>query len=187
MPPDNRGRIADADVASLKEFRRIINKTFAVNLAKSGTITASNTRGNDAAFAPGKILDGDRKTYWSTDDDVHTPEFTVAFPKPVSFNVVELREALPLGQRVEAFVVETMQNGKWVDYSKGSAIGNRCLLRGKPVTAEQVRVRITGCPSARQLRNSACMRRRNSGAVGRLLRHRAESSNTFRQILGLVM
>ena len=146
VPPDNRGRIADADIASLKEYRRIIDKTFAVNLAKSGTITASNTRGNDAAFAPGNMLDGDRKTYWATDDDVHTPEFTVAFPKPVSFNVVELREALPLGQRVEAFTVEIRQDGKWVEYAKGSAIGNRCLLRGKVAAADQVRVRITGCP-----------------------------------------
>ena len=146
VPPDNRGRIADADIASLKEFHRIITKTFAVNLAKRAKITASNTRGNDPAFAPGKMLDGDRKTYWSTDDAIHTPEFTAAFPKPVSFNVVELREALPLGQRVAAFTIETMQNGKWVEYAKGSSIGNRCLLRGKPITADQVRVHITDCP-----------------------------------------
>ena len=70
----------------------------------------------------------------------------MAFPKPVSFNVVELREALPLGQRVEAFTVETRQDGKWVEYAKGSAVGSRCLLRGKSVAADRVRVRITDCP-----------------------------------------
>jgi alpha-L-fucosidase len=146
LPPDNRGRIADADIASLKEYRRIIDQTFAVNLAKDGKITASNTRGNDPMFGPEKMLDGDRKTYWSTDDDVHTPEFTAVLPKPVSFNVIELREALPLGQRVESFTVEVMQNGAWVEFAKGSSIGNRCLLREKAVTTDQVRVKITGCP-----------------------------------------
>ncbi len=146
VPPDNRGRIADADVKSLTEYHRIISETFAVNLAKNAAITASNTRGNDAAFAPTQLFDGNKKTYWATDDDVHTPEFTAVMPKPVSFNVVELREYLPLGQRVDGFTIEFMQDGKWVQYTKGSSIGNRYLFRGPAVTTEQVRVRITGCP-----------------------------------------
>jgi alpha-L-fucosidase len=146
LPPDSRGRIADADIASLKEYRRIIDQTFAVNLARGGTITASNTRGDDPAFSPSNMLDGDRKTYWATDDAEHTPEFAVKLAKAVSFSVIELREALPLGQRVAAFIVEVMQDGKWVKYADGSSIGNRCLLRGKPVSTDQVRVKITACP-----------------------------------------
>ncbi len=146
LPPDNRGRIPDADIASLKEYRRIIDQTFAVNLAKSATITASNTRGSDPAFGPAKMFDGDKTTYWATDDDVHTPEFTAVWPTPVTFNVIDLREYLPLGQRVDAFAIDTMQDGKWTDYASGSSIGNRCLLRGRPVTTDHVRVRITGCP-----------------------------------------
>jgi alpha-L-fucosidase len=146
VPPDRRGRIADADIASLKEYRRIIDQTFAMNFARGGTITASNTRGNAPAFAAANMLDGDRKTYWATDDEVHTPEFTVTLPKAVSFNVVELREALPLGQRIEAFTVEVMKDGQWAPYTNGSSIGNRCLLRCDPVTTDQVRVKITSCP-----------------------------------------
>jgi alpha-L-fucosidase len=146
VPPDSRGRIADADVESLKEFRRIIDQTFAVNLAKDAEITASNTRGNSPAFAAKNMLDGDRKTYWCSDDDVHTPEFTVKFAKPATFNVIELREALPLGQRVAGFAVDVMNDGQWTEYAQGSAIGNRLLLRGKAVTAQAVRVRITDCP-----------------------------------------
>jgi alpha-L-fucosidase len=146
LPPDNRGRTPDADVASLKEFRRIIDETFAENLAKGATITASNTRGNDPTYATAQLLDGNKKTYWASDDDVHTPEFTAVFPQPVSFNVVDLREYLPLGQRVDGFTVEIKQDGQWKEYCKGSSIGNRYLQRGATVTTEQVRVRITGCP-----------------------------------------
>ena len=146
VPPDNRGRITDADEASLKEFHRIIAETFAVNLAKSATLTASSTRGNDSTFAPGRMVDDDKKTFWATDDDIHTPEFTATFPQPVTFNVVDLREYLPLGQRIDGFAVEFIKDGHWVEFASGSSIGNRRLLRGAAVTTNQVRVRITGCP-----------------------------------------
>jgi len=146
VPPDTRGRIGDADVANLKAFRKIIDETFAENLAKGATITATNTRDNGAAYTPALMLDGNKNTYWATDDAVHTPEFTAALPQPASFNVVELREYLPLGQRVDGFTVEIKQGEKWVEYAKGSSIGNRCLLRGPAVTTDQVRVRITSCP-----------------------------------------
>jgi alpha-L-fucosidase len=146
VPPDSRGRIADADIASLTEYRRIIDQTFATNLAKSGTLTASNTRGNDAAFSPANMLDGDRSTYWATDDgQINRPEFSIKWKQPVTFNVIDLRECLPLGVRVSGFTIETMADGKWTEYAKGSSIGNRCLLRGKPVTTDQLRVRITDC------------------------------------------
>ena len=145
VPPDRRGRIADADIASLKEYHRIIDQTFAVNFARRDD-RGEQTRGNAPAFAAANMLDGDRKTYWATDDEVHTPEFTVTLPKAVSFNVVELREALPLGQRVAAFTVEVMKDGQWTAYTSGSSIGNRCLLRGGAVTTDQVRVKITSCP-----------------------------------------
>jgi alpha-L-fucosidase len=146
VPPDNRGRIADADIASLKEYRRILDQTFAVNLARSAAITASNTRGNDPAFAPSQMLDGSKSTYWATDDDVHRPEFTLVWQHPVTFNVIDLREYLPLGQRVDGFAVQIMADGKWTEYARGSSIGNRCLIRGSSVTTDQVRVQITGCP-----------------------------------------
>ena len=63
LPPDRRGRIHENDVASLREFRRILDATFAMNLAQGAKLTASNTRGgDDAKFAAQNLLDGDRDT-----------------------------------------------------------------------------------------------------------------------------
>ena len=45
IPPDRRGIIHENDIKSLREFRRILDATFAVNLAKEAQLTASNTRG----------------------------------------------------------------------------------------------------------------------------------------------
>jgi len=64
----------------------------------------------------------------------------------VTFNVVELREYLPLGQRIEGFAVDQWKDGEWQEFAKGTSIGNRRLLRAAPVTTERVRLRITKAP-----------------------------------------
>ncbi len=71
LPPDRRGRIPENDAQSLREFRQIIDATFATNLAVGARVGASNSRGGgrDRRFVPGNVLDGSRITYWATDDD----------------------------------------------------------------------------------------------------------------------
>lgn len=146
IPPDRRGRIADPDVRSLQAFRRHLDATFARDLAAGAKAAASNTRGGLARFGPGKVLDADRATYWTTDDAATTPELTLDLPTAVTFNVVSLREFLPLGQRVEAFALDAWQDGAWREVAKGTSIGNRRLLRLAPVTTTRVRLRITRAP-----------------------------------------
>jgi alpha-L-fucosidase len=150
LPPDRRGRIHDNDVQSLREFHRTLEATFAINLAAKAKITASNTRAGAKQFAPEHLLDQNRDTYWSTDDGLTTPEVTLSFRKPISFNMVSLREYLPLGQRVEAFTLEASENGSWKQFAAGTSIGNHRLIRGDSMTADKVRLRITKsavCPA----------------------------------------
>jgi alpha-L-fucosidase len=148
LPPDRRGRIPDADVQSLREFHRIIESTFANNLAAGSKISASNTRGGggDSRFAPQNVLDGKRATYWATDDAVTTPELILDLGKEVTFNVVRLREFLPLGQRIEAFALDQWKNGQWIEFASGTSIGNCRLIRGATITTGKVRLRITQSP-----------------------------------------
>lgn len=149
LPPNRRGRIPDRDVASLREFRKIIDQTFAVNLAKPAKVEPSNVRGTGTAFGPATLLDDDRQTYWTADDDVTSPTVSFVLPKPVTFNVVSLREYLPLGQRVRHWALEQWQDGAWAEFAKGASIGNRRLWRGAPITTTRVRLRIDGpvCPA----------------------------------------
>ena len=100
------------------------------------------------------MLDRKRKTYWATDDGVTTPELVLDLGKPVTFNVVSLREYLPLGQRVEAFALDQFKDGQWVEFAKGTSIGNLRLVRGDYLTTDKVRLRITqaaGMPRARRV------------------------------------
>jgi len=143
LPPDRRGLIHENDLAALGEFRRILDATFATNLAQAATFTASNVRGQASQFAPARVVDGDRYSYWATDDAVSTPELVVELAGPTTFNVVDLRECLPLGQRIEAFALDRWQDGQWHTFAQGTSIGNRRLLRTDSVTTAKVRLRIT--------------------------------------------
>ncbi|MEW6207025.1 MAG: alpha-L-fucosidase [Acidobacteriota bacterium] len=146
LPPDRRGRIHENDVRSLREFRRLLDATFARDFARSARVTASNVRGNDARFSPLKVIDGRRDTYWATDDRIETPELILDFGREVTFNVARIREHLPLGQRVEAFALDQWAYGEWVEWAKGTSIGNCRLVRGKSITTSKVRLRVTQAP-----------------------------------------
>jgi alpha-L-fucosidase len=66
--------------------------------------------------------------------------------KAVTFNVVRLREYLPLGQRIEAFALDLLKEGQWVEFASGTSVGNSRLVHGQKITTDQVRLRITKSP-----------------------------------------
>jgi alpha-L-fucosidase len=146
LPPDRRGRINENDERSLREFRRLLEATFANDFARGAKVTASSVRGGDRRFQPQNVIDNRRDSYWATNDDVRTPELVLDLKREVTFNVVRLREYLPLGQRVEAFAVDVWRDGHWTEFAKGTSIGNCRLLRKPAVTASKVRLRITQAP-----------------------------------------
>jgi alpha-L-fucosidase len=150
LPPDRRGQIHEDDVRALREFRRALDETFANDLARGAKVTASNVRGESRQFGAANLFDQNRMTYWATDDGVTAPDVVLEFRKPVTFNVVRLREYLPLGQRIDAFALDQWQEGVWVEFASGAGIGNCRLVRSEPVTTTKVRLRIAkaaACPA----------------------------------------
>ncbi len=150
LPPDRRGRFHENDTASLSEFGRRLAATFGADLARGAKASASNTRGNDPRYAPERVIDGDRATYWCSDDDALTPELVLDLGGPATFDVVSLREHLPLGLRVDDWALDRREGGEWREFAKGTSIGNRRLWRGDAITTDGVRLRITSaaaCPA----------------------------------------
>jgi alpha-L-fucosidase len=138
----------------LREFHRILEETFARNLAEQATLKASDVRGASKEFGPDNLLRATHDRYWATDGDVRTPDLILEFSQPVRFNVVSLREYLPLGQRVEAFGLDRWDDGSWVEFGHGTSIGNHRLIRGDFVTTQKVRLRVTAasvCPALAEL------------------------------------
>jgi alpha-L-fucosidase len=146
LSPDRRGMLNDHDVASLRAFGDLLRQTFATNLAKGAHFSASNIRGrNGSLYGPGMLVDGDRYSYWATDDAVTTPELVVDLGQAKTFNVIRLRENIKLGQRISAWTVEAFVDGAWEKIGSGTSIGaNRLIRLQQNVTTAKVRLRITG-------------------------------------------
>ncbi len=142
LPVDRRGRIHENDVRSLIEFRRLLNATFANDIARGARVRATNVRGRSKRFSPENIIGGGRESYWATDDLVKTAELIVDLGRDRTFNVVRLREYLPLGQRVEAFALDSWHNEQWNEFANGTSIGNCRLVRLERITTTKVRLRI---------------------------------------------
>jgi alpha-L-fucosidase len=150
VPPDERGLIHENDVARLQELHQALNTIFRADLARQAVATADNVRNDLAEFSARRAIDGSNLTYWATDDGTRasTLELDLGAEKP--FDVVLIREYIPLGQRVESFAVEAWQDGQWTQVGSGTTIGNKRLLRLPQVRTRRVRLIIRkarACPT----------------------------------------
>jgi alpha-L-fucosidase len=146
LPPTRQGQIHQRDRESLIGFRRMVDDLFAADLARGAAASASSIRGGAAEYSPANLIDGKRDTYWCAEDADRSPWMELRFTEPVRFSVVNLREYLPLGQRVERFALDIWQDGDWVAVYSGTGIGNRRLVRVPAVSTAGVRLRIIQPP-----------------------------------------
>lgn len=149
LAPDTRGQLHDDDVIALKTLGDRIQKTFENNLIKSANLKSINVRGYNSIYGAKNLVDGNKNTYWATDDDFKTPELIIDMQKPQTFDVIDIREFIKLGQRIDAFAVDIQENDQWKEIHKGTSVGARRLVKlATPVTAQKVRLRITKSPVA---------------------------------------
>jgi len=157
LPPDRRGRIPDQDMKILKSFGDAIRATFANDLARGAVASASHSRGH--GFEPARVLDGDRESYWSSPDNVTTPTITLDLPPGRSFDVVRVREYLPLGVRVTRFAIDAEVDGRWQLLGEHECISAQRIVRlAKPITARRVRLRILEAPASPAISEFALFR-----------------------------
>jgi alpha-L-fucosidase len=139
LAPDTRGLLSDDDVVSLKTFGEMVKHTFANNLAAKAKVISNNNRGKN--FNPGLILDGNKKTYWATADDVHEASITFEFKEPAVFDLISLQEYIPLGQRIDSYTIEVMENNQWKQINAGASIGAKRLIKlDHLITANKIKV-----------------------------------------------
>ena len=164
LPPDRRGRIADHDVAVLKAFGDAQAATYATDLAQGAVAHASAERGR--AFAAARVLDGRRDSYWSTPDAATTPMLTLDLPPGRAFDLIRLREYLPLGVRVTRFAVDLEEGGAWRTVAEHACIGAQRIIRlPAPSTARRLRLRIVEAPACPAISEIALFRQVQPVAV----------------------
>lgn len=153
FPIDTRGLIHENDEKASLAFAAEVKKAFAVNLALNKKTTASNVRSNAKQFAAAMAVDGNKNSYWATDDKTKTASLTIDFGKPTKFNRFLAQEYIRLGQRVKSFTVEAFVDGGWKELTKGTTIGYKRILLFPSVTATKVRFNITDAKSCPLISN----------------------------------
>jgi alpha-L-fucosidase len=135
------------------QFAGAVKEAFVVNLANKTKVIASNVRGNVNEYDAYKAIDGNKDSYWATDDIVTNASMTIDFGKPTTFNRFLAQEYIRLGQRVKAFTVEALVDGNWKELAKATTIGYKRILLFPTVKATQVRFNITGSKSCPLISN----------------------------------
>ena len=145
LAPDPRGQLHDDDVMALKTFGDMVRNTFANNLAKGAQIKASNSRGKN--YFAGKLLDGNKNTYWATNDQIHEATIEVNLKTAKTFDIISLQEYIPLGQRIAGYDIEILEKNTWKKICTGTSIGAKRLIKlEQPVHSNKVRINITKSP-----------------------------------------
>ena len=146
VPPNNKGTVDQPILNRITEFGQNVEASFRTNLAKAEgtTIAASEVRGNDAAFKPGNVIDGNDATYWTTNDGTTSGSLTIKWNTAKKFDVVSIEEAIQKGQHINSYRVEykATDNAEWQTLKSGETVGSKRLVRTAPVAATQVKITV---------------------------------------------
>ena len=176
FPVMPNGLIHPNDEKAAIEFANEVEKAFAVNLAENAKAEASAVRGKSKLYSAENVIDGDKNTYWATDDDITNASVMLDFGSSILFNRVVIQEYIRLGQRVKAFTVEVFTNDGWTEVSSATTIGYKRILRFPTVETSKLRITINdakSCPlisnigvyQAEPLLNSPEIRRNQKGEI----------------------
>ncbi|MFM9838231.1 MAG: alpha-L-fucosidase [Cyclobacteriaceae bacterium] len=149
VPPDKRGVIHEQDVKALQGFRALLDREFKTNLAVNSNTEANSYRGNSKNYSPKNLTDGNKETYWTTDDGVTTASLVVQLQKEGLVKYIVLKEFIQLGQRIKSFQIEIEQDGAWKKVAVATTVGYKRILKIEPAISDKVRISITdakACP-----------------------------------------
>lgn len=163
LPPDKSGSLPPATVKRLKELGDLLRERLGTDLALDATVAVSEERTAGAArnYVAANLTDGDKDTYWATNDGSNTATITLTWDTPRNIHYVALQEYIRKGQRVKGFTIETSEDGStWTRRANGvecTTIGYKRIvpLNGSTTTygngynAKAVRITITdskACP-----------------------------------------
>lgn len=139
IPPNKDGLFDAKDIERLYEFAAYRNELYKEDLTLGAKVSGPAL---SADFDCRHLTDGLETSSWASDADLPI-QLELDLGAPKTFDVLELREDLKLGQRIAAFHVQVEVDGVWQEFGTGFTVGHKRLLRGSLVEAQKVRVMIT--------------------------------------------
>ncbi len=165
IPPDRRGLFHENDVATLREFRRIVDETFADNLAAHKAVEADNHRNGSSNFSPSNIVDDDLDSYWATADGRRQAILELDLGVATYFDRIMLQEPIRFGQRIAEFAIEARVQNEWIQVAAATTVGYKRLLRVDGISADRVRIVIKQANNVPALSNFGLFRASSAESI----------------------
>lgn len=121
-PPNQAGVLPDEDVTVLATFGQYLRQRMGTDLARTASVTATATRdaGATKTYDASNLTDGDKETYWATNDGEKAATITFTWDTTQKVHLVSLQEYVRLGQRVKSFDIEYTTDGStWQKFGSG--------------------------------------------------------------------
>ncbi len=132
VPPNRDGLLSEPDVASLRNFRRILNETFQTNLVMKNP----------------KLTDGELKTHTVL---LANKPIVIDLTGTPTFDRVSIQENIAGGQRVASGYVDYWTGTTWQRLQNFTTVGYKRLLRFPAVTASRIRITFSNISGPVQL------------------------------------
>jgi len=123
IPPNQDGLFDAKDIERLYEFAAYRNELYKEDLALGAKVSGPAL---SADFACHHLTDGLEASSWASDADLPI-QLELDLGSPKTFDVIELREDLKLGQRIAAFHVLVEVDGVWQEFGTGFTFGHKRL------------------------------------------------------------
>ena len=126
-PPNQYGVLPDNTVNELTKLGKMLHERLAVpvygldestaatDFAKSAKVEVSETR-TGGKYEAANLTDGNKETYWGTNDDNLTATITLSWDTPQVIRYLVMQEPVFLGQRIKDFKIEYSADGaSWTE------------------------------------------------------------------------
>ena len=147
VPPNKEGRIADQDVARLKELGDYFKHTFRENVAEKAIFRANKEK---AGYEIENVRDMMSDKWYMPEDGETSVEIEIELEKKEALHYLVMQEHIQLSQRIEDFQVYAKVEDKWIRVYKGTTVGYKKIVRLHDIETNMLKIQIKDsrvCPT----------------------------------------
>ncbi len=145
--PNRDGVIPEQDEVQLLRFNSRLKQIFEKNLIETETIRASSERDTEKWGAQ-HILDASPLTFWIAEEGDYSASIEVSVPSCQSLNIIELKEPIQFGQRIDWHRIEVERGGRWQTVVESSTIGYKRLHQIPEQRGSRLRITVRSADSS---------------------------------------
>lgn len=151
FPPDMSGNLVRRDVENAVESNNRIKRMLSVNLLDNAKVTADSMYCEATDICKATVLDDE--IFYASADECDTAVIDIIMPEGTpEFNTVILGEKVELGERIEGFTLESLDEGEAKMLVSGTSVGYLRALTFEAGAYKRLRLTVKGAVAPLTLR-----------------------------------